>query len=179
MYLFAPLDTLFQISCHLRHKPSRCPSIQICPSTVSFILMMLDELKINLIKVTFEFKVSRFPRSFFNPLRNSFLLTLSGSVLARTILLGPVQGHVAHALYRLRPIPAAEPNGHVADYAVHDQRCDLLRPISGTCDQFDSEFGLFTTSVSREGKCEFCKTKAKATKRAASGELQMRILHYL
>ena len=65
--------------------------------------------------------------------------------------MGAVQGHVAHALYRLRPISASVADGHVADHAVHDQRSDLLRHVPRARHQSDSVARLVPQTVSRKG----------------------------
>ena len=46
---------------------------------------------------------------------------LAGGVLAGAVLVVAVQGDVAHALHRLRPLPAPVPHRHVAHHALHDQ----------------------------------------------------------
>lgn len=62
-----------------------------------------------------------------------------------------VQSHVAHAVHRLRPFPAAVVDGHVADHVVHDQRRHVLRPVPGARHQSDTELGLVPPTVPRKG----------------------------
>lgn len=66
-----------------------------------------------------------------------------------------VQSHVAHAVHRLRPFPAAVVDGHVADHVVHDQRRHVLRPVPGARHQSDTESGLVPPAVPRKGLCRF------------------------
>ena len=46
---------------------------------------------------------------------------VEGVLLARAVQLGAVQGHVTHAVHRVRKVPAPVPDGHVAHHAVNDQ----------------------------------------------------------
>lgn len=83
--------------------------------------------------------------------RSSLCPCLAGRLLAGAVLLGPVQGHVAHAVYRLRPVSAAVSDWHVAHHAVHGQRGHLLRHVPGPRHQSDSEPGLVPETVPRKG----------------------------
>lgn len=76
-----------------------------------------------------------------------------GGILAGTVLVGAVQGHVAHAVHRLRPFPAPIADRHVADHAVDDFGRHMLRPLPGSRNQSNPEFGLVAAPVPRKGNC--------------------------
>ena len=76
---------------------------------------------------------------------------LAGGLLVGAVFLGAVQGHVPHAVHRVRPVSAAIVDGHVADDALHDQRCYVLRNVSGARHQSHSEPRLITKTIQREG----------------------------
>lgn len=62
--------------------------------------------------------------------------------LGRTILVVAVQSDVAYAVHRLRSVPAAVVDRHVADHVVDDQRSHVLRSVPGTRHEFDTELGF-------------------------------------
>lgn len=80
---------------------------------------------------------------------------LAGRSLGGKIFVVVVQSHVAHAVHRLRPFPAAVVDGHVADHVVHDQRRHVLRPVPGARHQSDTESGLVPPTVPRKGLWRF------------------------
>ena len=68
------------------------------------------------------------------------------------VLLVPVQGHVPHAVYRLRQVPPPEHDGPLADHDLHDCRGHLLCPHPGPCHQHYPESGQFPETVQRKGR---------------------------
>lgn len=67
--------------------------------------------------------------------------------------MGVLQGHVPHAVHRLRALPAAEPDGPVADHDLHDLGRDLLRALHRPRHQPDPVAGLLPPPVPRAGRC--------------------------
>lgn len=53
--------------------------------------------------------------------------------------MGAVQGDVPHAVHRIWPVSSAISHGHVADHALNDLRCHLLRSLPWARHQPDSE----------------------------------------
>lgn len=76
---------------------------------------------------------------------------LSGLILAGTILMGPFQGHVAHALHRIWKVSTAILDRHVAHYAQYDQRCYLLCTFPWTRDESHSVARFLQETIPREG----------------------------
>lgn len=79
----------------------------------------------------------------------------AGGVLAGAVLVGLVQGHVAHAVYWLWEVPAAVAHGHVAHNALHDQWRHLLRALPWPRHQPHPVPRLLSQTVSRKGKPVF------------------------
>lgn len=71
--------------------------------------------------------------------------------MARAIFLGPLQSDVPYVVHRLRQIPTAIVNGHVAYDAQYDQRGYLLRPIPRTRDESHSVSRFLEKAVPRKG----------------------------
>ncbi len=72
-------------------------------------------------------------RSGGNAIFSGSAVCVSGGILAGAVLLGTLQGHVPHALYRLRSVPAS---GHAAQCSVgglvikHISVIFLIRPMA-------------------------------------------------
>ncbi|CAG9813148.1 unnamed protein product [Phaedon cochleariae] len=77
---------------------------------------------------------------------------ITGSLLAGAVLMGPVQGHVAHAVHRVRPLSPAVAHRHVAHDALDDLRSDVLRALPGPRHQPHPESGLVKAAVPRKGE---------------------------
>ena len=54
---------------------------------------------------------------------------ISGRTVGSTVHVVPLQSPLAHALYRLRSLPAPKYHRRVADYGQHANRCHLLRHV--------------------------------------------------
>ena len=81
-----------------------------------------------------------------------FYLPCAGGLLAGAIFVGFVQGHVSHAVHRLRPVPSTVTDRHVADHAQYDQRCYLLCHVPWTRDQSHPESRFIKKTIPRKGK---------------------------
>ena len=84
------------------------------------------------------------------------MLVLAGGLLAGAVLVGPVQGHVPHAVHRLRPLPAAVADGHVAHDALHDQWGHVLRNVPRPRHKPHPESRFLQETVQREGAFAVC-----------------------
>ena len=49
--------------------------------------------------------------------------------MVRTVHVGPIQGAVAHAVYRVWTVPATEHDGRLADHGQHVDRRHVLRAV--------------------------------------------------
>lgn len=67
---------------------------------------------------------------------------VTGNVLVRTVLLGSVQSHVTHALYRIRTLSATVIDRHVVNNVVYDVRSLLLLFVPRTCHQPHTQSGF-------------------------------------
>lgn len=95
--------------------------------------------------------ISRLFSSSLHPLTNA-RGCLTELLLARAVLVGVLQGHVAHVVYRVRALPASEPHRPVAHHDIHDLRRHLLRPFHRPRHQPDTVAGLLPPSVPRAGR---------------------------
>lgn len=66
--------------------------------------------------------------------------------------MGPLQSDVPHAVHWLRAFSTTIAHRHVADHAVHDIWCYMLRTVSRTRNQLDTELGFVAPTVQRKGK---------------------------
>lgn len=53
--------------------------------------------------------------------------------------MGAIQSDVTHVVHRVRPVPAAVADGHVAHDALHDLGRDVLRSVPRTRHQSYTE----------------------------------------
>ena len=60
-------------------------------------------------------------------------LGVSGRGVAHTVHVGAVQGAVAHVMYRVREVPAAEHHRRLADDDQHADGSHVLRSVRRSC----------------------------------------------
>ena len=111
---------------------------------------LLDYLELDVVSsvISLLFKLLKWLRLFCTT------FSYSGSSLGRAILVGLVQSHVSHAMHWLWPFSTTKSDWYVADHAVYDQWCYLLRHVPGPCHQSNPEPGFVQEAIQRKGKCK-------------------------
>jgi len=86
--------------------------------------------------------------------RDDYWMTLpAGRRMDGTIHVGTIQGTVAHAVYRLRSLPATEYDRRLADHDQHGHRRHLLCPVRRSHHHTHPVIRHFQETLPRKGTC--------------------------